>query len=202
MKTSKDRLFAIASLQQGFFTSKQAREAGYVYSAHSYHVNMGNWVREHWGIYRLTRYATADRPDLVLWSLWSRDRKKDVPQGVYSHQTALTLYELSDIMPSKLHMTVPPNFHRGDKIPDVLVLHKAKIRPNEIDVRAGYRVTKPLRTLLDLVHIGSISEDHLKQAVTEALHQGLISRKEIEAYRHSPPSVRKKLLSILTERGR
>lgn len=202
MKTSEDCLFAIASLQQGFFTSKQARNAGYVYSAHSYHVYKGNWVREHWGIYRLARYATADRPDLVLWSLWSRDRKKDVPQGVYSHQTALTLYELSDVMPSKLHMTVPPNFHRGDKIPDVLVLHKAKLHPSDIDVRAGYRVTKPLRTLTDLIQGGSASEDHLTQAVTEALHQGLLSRQEIKSSHRIPSSVREKLLSILKERGR
>lgn len=197
-----DRLFAVASLQQGFFTSKQARDAGFDYSAHSYHVSQGNWAREHWGIYRLTRYATADRPDLVLWSLWSRDRKNDVPQGVYSHQTALTLYELSDIMGSKLHMTVPPNFHRGDKIPDVLVLHKSRLHPQDIDGRAGYRVTKPLRTLSDMIQIGTISQDHLHQAVTEALHRGLVSRKEIEtSFRLSAP-VRRILLSTLKERGR
>ncbi|MBP9128461.1 MAG: hypothetical protein KBG07_06805 [Elusimicrobia bacterium] len=202
MKTSEDRLFAVASLQQGFFTSKQARAAGFVYSSHSYHVKRGNWVREHWGIYRLTRFAAADRPDLVLWSLWSRDRKKDVAQGVYSHQTALTLYELSDVMPSKLHMTVPRNFHRGDKIPDVLVLHKAKLHQNDIDVRAGYQVTKPLRTLADLMDGGSLSKDHLNQSVTDALQRGLINRKEIETSLRLSDSVRKELCSILKERGR
>jgi len=47
------------------------------------------------------------RPD--VWQLWSRNRQ-DQPQGVFSHATALTLPELSDAMPAKLDMTVPPGF--------------------------------------------------------------------------------------------
>jgi hypothetical protein len=69
-------------------------------------VQVGNWIREHRGIYRLALFPMADRPDLVLWALWSRNRAEET-EGVYSHQTALSLYELSDLNPSKVHMTVP-----------------------------------------------------------------------------------------------
>jgi hypothetical protein len=202
MKESGKRLFAIADLQQGYFTSKQARSAGFVYSTHSYHVKAGNWVREHWGVYRLAQYAEADRPDLVLWSLWSRDRKRDESQGVYSHQTALSLYDLSDLMPSKLHMTVPPGFHRGGKIPGILVLHRSKLTKDEVESRRGFRVTRPLRTVTDLIRKDSVSRDLLIQAVTESLKRGLLSRSEIEKSPHLSSTIRKKMLAILEEIGR
>jgi hypothetical protein len=94
----------MAQSQQGFFTTKQAIRSGFAEKTHSYHVNAGNWIREHGGIYRLADFPTPERPDLMLWYLWSQDRQ-EVPEGTYSHETALSLHELSDIMPSKLHMT-------------------------------------------------------------------------------------------------
>jgi hypothetical protein len=61
-----------------------------------------------------------------LWQLWSRNRNDDI-QGVFSHETALALYELSDVMPGKLHMTVPHGFDRSAAIPPVLVLHRNNV---------------------------------------------------------------------------
>jgi hypothetical protein len=76
----------------------------------------GNWIREHRGIYRLALFPTTDRPELVLWALWSRNRNEEV-EGVYSHHTALSLYDLSDLNPSKLHMTVPTDCRNATKLP-------------------------------------------------------------------------------------
>jgi hypothetical protein len=45
------RLFEIAEQQQGFFTTKQAKAAGFAENTHPYHVQVGNWIREHRGIY-------------------------------------------------------------------------------------------------------------------------------------------------------
>jgi hypothetical protein len=91
-----------ALAQYGFFTTKQAKDAGYDESKHAYHVRAGNWIREQRGVYRLRNFPSPERPDLMLWFLGSRDRN-DVPQGVYSHQTAtrppLSLYDLSASIP-------------------------------------------------------------------------------------------------------
>ncbi|HYI96135.1 MAG TPA: hypothetical protein VEX68_21505 [Bryobacteraceae bacterium] len=38
------------------------------------------------------------------------EEARRVMEGVYSHQTARILYELSDLNPAKLHLTVPPAF--------------------------------------------------------------------------------------------
>src|SRR5260370_33068825 len=130
-KEAARRLYEIAQSQQGFFTTKQATRAGFAEKTHAYHVKVRNWIREHRGIYRLADFPTAERPDLMLWDLWSQNRQ-EVPEGTYSHDTALSLHELSDIMPSKPHMTVPKHFRRNGRIRAVLVLHRAAITRSDI----------------------------------------------------------------------
>ena len=172
------RLFDLAEQQQGFFSTKQAKAAGFAANTHPYHVQAGNWVREHRGIYRLALFPTPDRPDLVLWSLWSRNRKEEV-EGVYSHQTALSLYELSDLNPAKLHMTVPTNFRRNSDIPGIVVLHFRNLLKSEIQVGPGYKYTRPLRTILDLIETGTVERTFIRQALRQAVDGGLITRKQI-----------------------
>jgi Transcriptional regulator, AbiEi antitoxin len=58
-KTYHERFFEIAESQHGYFTTAQAVESGFSRSTHSYHVQSGNWVREHRGIYRLRRFPRA-----------------------------------------------------------------------------------------------------------------------------------------------
>jgi predicted transcriptional regulator of viral defense system len=178
------RLYQMAVDQQGFFTTKQAKAAGFAENTHPYHVQAGNWIREHRGIYRLVSFPRGERPDLMLWSLWSRNRG-EAAQGVYSHQTALSLHDLSDVMPAKLHMTVPRSFRRNSEIPRVLVLHFADLPESDIGVAHGVWTTRPIRTIFDLLTGGEVPLATLRQALREALRQGLIRRNEIvEARRH------------------
>jgi hypothetical protein len=75
-KEAQGRLYEIAETQQGFFTTKQAIHAGFGEKTHSYHVRVGNWIREHRGIYRLAEFPTTDRPDLMLCIFGRRTAKK------------------------------------------------------------------------------------------------------------------------------
>jgi len=175
------KLYDVAEGQGGFFTSKQAVDAGFVSNHHSYHVKAGNWTREAWGIFRLAQFPMPERADLIRYSLWSRNRQ-DQPQGVYSHQTALGLYDLSDVMPSKLHLSVPKTFRKNCAIPSALVLHYADLLPDDIEVREGYRVTRPLRTLLDLIDSKELSPDLMEQAIKESRKRGLITVSEFKKH--------------------
>ena len=172
------RLFEFAEQQQGFFTTKQAKLAGFAENTHPYHVQAGNWIREHRGIYRLALFPASDRPDLVLWALWSRNRNEEV-EGVYSHDTALSLYDLSDLNPAKLHMTVPTHFRRNSEIPGILVLHYADLPENEVQTSQGYRFTRPLRTILDLIEAGTVERNFFRQALRQAVGRGLITRQQV-----------------------
>jgi predicted transcriptional regulator of viral defense system len=179
-KEAARRLYEIAQSQQGFFTTKQATRAGFAEKTHTYHVKVGNWIREHRGIYRLADFPTAERPDLMLWYLWSQNRQ-EIPEGTYSHDTALSLHELSDIMPSKLHMTVPKHFRRNSRIPGILILHRADLAEGDLQEMQGVRVTRPLRTIIDLLQVGQVDPSLIRQAIDEAMRRGLVSRKQIDS---------------------
>ena len=178
-KKALQKLYRVADGQRGFFTTKQAVESGFSARSHLYHVQTGDWIREHRGIYRLRQFPSPERPDLILWYLWSRNRK-DHPEGLYSHETALSLHDLSDTMPAKLHMTVPKSFRRNSQIPRALVLHYGNLPETDIESIQGIRATKPLRTVIDLLLEGRVSKDILIQALREGLRRGLISQTAIK----------------------
>ncbi len=186
-REASHRLYEMAEAQQGFFTTKQAKAAGFAENTHPYHVQVGNWVREHRGIYRLAQYPQADRPDLVLWSLWSRNRNQET-EGVYSHQTALSLHDLSDLNPSQLHMTVPTQFRRNSEIPGILVLHFADLPAVDVEEGPGFKVTRPLRTILDLMEADTVEHSFIRQAVRQALQRGLITRQQIRTAQLAGPA--------------
>ena len=175
---SERNIRTIASRQQGYFTARQALEVGYSYATQHYQTTSANWIREERGIYRLADYPRADRPDLVLWSLWSNNRKGK-PQGVYSHETALSIHDLSDVMPAHLHITVPPSFRKSAKIPKVLVIHRAILTATDIQEMDGYSVTRPLRTIIDVASLETVSADILEQAVRQALQRGLVQQDDL-----------------------
>lgn len=180
-KISEDSLYQIAASQAGYFTTGQAIKAGFQDSTHPYHVRTGSWRREWRGIYRLARYPNSDDSHYVLWSLWSRNRE-GIPQGIYSHETALALYDLTDVMPAKIHMTVPRSFRRHSQVPQVLDLHFGQILSNEIEEREGYRVTKPMRTIIDLALEELISSEIINQALREGKQRGLITHSVVDSY--------------------
>ena len=70
---------------------------------------------------------------------------------------------------------------RGAEIPAVLVLHHADLAPADLEEREGFRVTRPMRTILDLVAARGLSSDLLKQAFDEARNRGLITAREAQS---------------------
>jgi predicted transcriptional regulator of viral defense system len=175
---NKDLLFQIADSQQGYFTSQQAAACGFSRTNFHRFLASKQWVRELRGIYRLAHYPVTESPELVLWSLWSRNKQGKV-LGVWSHATALDIYDLSDVMPAKMHMTVPKGFRKMANIPKSLVLYFANLSEKDIQMQQGYLVTTALKTILDVVEEGKLAEDLIIQAIKDALKRGLVSRAEL-----------------------
>ncbi|MCK5706468.1 MAG: type IV toxin-antitoxin system AbiEi family antitoxin domain-containing protein [Candidatus Aureabacteria bacterium] len=191
-KTKKQKLFEIASLQQGYFTAKQAITAGFSYRMHYHYRQTGEWLEIDRGIFRLAQFPNSPDEDYVRWSLWSRDRKGQ-PQAVISHESALSIHELSDIMPSKIYFTVPPGFRK--KAPKNCVIHRGKISNDEKEQREGFFVTDPLRTIIDSAD-SNFSIDYLKQAVQEACNKGMIQIIDIVSAEMSEKA-KEKIMAVL-----
>jgi hypothetical protein len=76
-------------------------------------------------------------------------------------------------------MTVPREFRRNSRIPEILILHRAHLDTSEVQEMHGIRVTRPLRTIVDLLRSGHVDRSQLKLAVDEAIRRGLIGIREI-----------------------
>jgi hypothetical protein len=179
-------LHSVAEAQAGFFTAKQAKKAGFSESSHTYNVQEGHWAREYRGIYRLTSYPAVLRPELVRWHLWSMDRMGRA-QGVYSHSTALGLYVTPEMKPPDVHpeleMTVPKSFRRSGATPEGLTLHYCDLPESDIAARNGYRLTTPLRTILDLAAADTMPRAELSKALFGIVERGLITRRQMKGAR-------------------
>jgi hypothetical protein len=92
----------------------------------------------------LTLCACPPSSNLVTVWLWS-DR-----EGVFSHQTALLLHQLSDVLPAQVNMTLPGSCrHRRFRLPDGVVLHFAELSKSERTWFGAVPVTTVARTLND-----------------------------------------------------
>ena len=168
---ARRRLYEVAVPQGGYFTAAQARAVGYPKQLQYYHVKRGNWVREDRGVYRLWEWPRGSHDDLIRWTLWSHGA------GVVSHQSAMAVHQISDIMPAKISITVPPGFRK--RPPPAIVLHRDRLSPHEIEQREGFRVTTPLRTLLDAARI-AVDPERLSDAIRDAIRKGLVSDRHVE----------------------
>lgn len=160
-------LQALAYRQAGYFSAAQARETGYSYQAQKHHVDAGNWVRVDRGLFRLQAWPLGPDDQYVRWSLWSGGR------GVVSHESALRVHDLSDVDPASMHLTVPSGFRSADPL---VVLHREPLDDPDIEERQGWRVTTPIRTLVD-VAADSLSQEVVDAAVADALERGMLTRR-------------------------
>ena|SRR5438093_4177297 len=171
-------LYELATEHMGHFTVEQAAAFGYSPALLSYHAKRGNLRRVHRGVYRFRDFPPSPREDVAAaWLAVGRDA------AVVSHDSALDLWDLSDVVPSAVHLTVPRahrSLARGSS-PGV-VIHTT-LRPwREGDVRPhqGLRVTSPERTILDAAEAGTAPEQ-VEMAVRQALDRGWLDAARLRA---------------------
>lgn len=167
-----DALHETASAQAGCFSVDQAHAVGIGDGLLSYHVKAGNLTRPGRGLFRLKLFPADPLEEYVLSWLWSGR------QGVFSHETALQLHELSDALPARHHLSVPLAAWRGRRVrpPPLVLLHLQDVPARQRDWKGPVPLTNVLRTLLDCHEAGDI--DFVRQAERQAVARGLIARGE------------------------
>ncbi len=170
-KPDYDHLYETAEGQAGYFTAKQAKKVGFSWERLSDNVKHGRFLRIFRGIYRLSHFPSSAHEDLFV--AWLRTG----PNSVISHESALMIYDLSDVLPSEVHVIIPRTASR--RRPG-LRLHTNRLKPEEITSRQGLPVTTAARTIAD-VAINGLAEEQIVQAIKEALQRGLTTREELMA---------------------
>ena len=139
-KPEWSELYGLAAAAAGFFTAAAARAAGYSPQLLNYHLRQGHLERAGRGLFRLTQFPPGEHEDLVVLWLWSRE------EGVFSHETALRLHDLSDVLPSKTHMILPPQWeNRRIQVPARTVLSYDNVLESDRTWMGAVPVTKPLK---------------------------------------------------------
>ncbi|HSK75670.1 MAG TPA: type IV toxin-antitoxin system AbiEi family antitoxin domain-containing protein [Thermoanaerobaculia bacterium] len=165
-------LYAVAQAQSGYFTTEQAATAGYSPQLLRKYLDNGRIARVRRGIYRLVHFPASEHEDLVVAWLWAEQA------GVFSHETALALHDLSDALPAKVHMTLPASWQRRRlRVPPGLVLHYTDIGNADRTGFSAVPITSPRRTLRDSIE-ANVSPELVRQAVLQARRRGLISEKD------------------------
>ena len=166
------QLYETAESQAGYFAAHQARESGLTWERLSSNVKSGRFIRVRRGIYRLTQFPGSDFEDLFV--AWLRTG----PDSVISHESALALYDLSDVLPSEIHVIVPRTSSR--RRPDIRQ-HTHRLDAGEVTTREGLPVTTVPRTLADVAASG-LAEEQVRLAIREAIERGLASARALRSY--------------------
>jgi len=170
---SWDDLFDLAAGQDGLFSTAQAAEAGYSPQLLQKHLRAGRVRRVRRGVYRLVHFPPGEHEDLAAVWLWS-DRA-----GVFSHETALSLHGLSDVLPARVHLTVPSDWSRRRlRVPQGVVLAYADVPKVDRTWMGPVQVTAVRRTLVDCL-VAGVAPDMVRQAIEQAADRGLVPKAEL-----------------------
>lgn len=159
------QLYQIAESQGGYFSARQAQQVGVSKALLSHHTKRGRFQRIRRGVYRLTHFPEAPHADLII--AWLSAGEK----AVVSHESALSLYGLTDLLPTEIHLTVPRTASRRLR---GVRFHTARLNREEITSRQGLPVTTLPRTIIDLIRCG-VAEEWVRTAIQQAVARGLVS---------------------------
>lgn len=134
------------------------------------------------GVYRLTRYPISPFGQYIEAALWPQVRRPDA-HGVISHESALTMYGLSDASPAKVHLTLPTAFRIRRAVPKRLTLHYADLRPSDVQRVEGVAVTTAARAIRD-AHASHLGPALIRQAINDGRRTGHLTLDEAEQLEH------------------
>ncbi len=159
----------VAAEQYGYVTTLQARERGVTANALRMMATRGVLERVARGVYRIPTFPPSQYAEYMEASLWPAGVR-----GVISHASALALRGLSDISPSRVHLTVLQSFRVRREVPSHLVVHRQHLPDDAITMFEAIPVTTVKRTIEDC-HRAHIGPALLRQALADAEREGFLT---------------------------
>jgi predicted transcriptional regulator of viral defense system len=165
------KLWDVALDHYGYVTTEDARRLGInvvELGKLAYRKQLG---RVAYGIYRFEQLPVSQFDPYMLATLWAGGR------GVLSHDTAMELYELSDINPDKIHLTVPDGYRPRRQGGEFYEVHHENLNESQIRRHEGIPiVTVPIA--IDQAIRTGVPTHLVRQALTTARERGAITKAE------------------------
>ncbi len=141
----------------------------------SHHARQGGlYERIRPGLYRLRRFPSSPHEHVI--AAWLPLREDG---AVVSHESALQLFGLSDIIPRAVHLTLPRS-KRGLRRRPGVQLHAIEDPPGAKEIRqlGAVLVTTPERSIVDALASGSQPEQ-IELAIQQAVERGLMTPERV-----------------------
>ncbi|HEY3079239.1 MAG TPA: type IV toxin-antitoxin system AbiEi family antitoxin domain-containing protein [Chloroflexota bacterium] len=168
--TDLSGLEALALQQGGYFDRGDALAHGLRDNHLHHHLRTGRFERVFPGVYRVARAPLSPQDQHLRAYVWTNYR------GALSHESALAVHDLSDVVPNRTHVTVPGRFHRAGPF----VVHLSALPNEDLTWRDGFRVTSPARSIVDAAFDGTDPEQ-VRRAVQEALERAVATPDQIRS---------------------
>jgi len=188
------RLYALAEANAGYLTSRAAAAVGIARSTLSHHARPGGrLVHVARGLYRLRDFPSSPHEHIVAGWL-STPPSAD---AVVSHESALELDDLSDVIADEVHVTVPRARRR--KPIDRVVIHPTTFPVTKEQRRnvLGTPVTTVDRTIIDVLRSTGMTEQ-LEAAVQQARQRGLTTKRRLRRTAADFPQTVQRQIAELT----
>lgn len=125
--TARDVLWEHAVNQYGYVTVRDALELGIDRLTVDKLAGRGQIERVAHGVYRFPQLPVTEYDPYMLAVLWT-----GTEGACLSHDTALAAYQVSDINPDRVHLTVPNSRRIRRRGGDLYVVHHEDLRPEQI----------------------------------------------------------------------
>ena len=192
MKKEKEfQLYQIAEDQGGYFSLPQAYEIGLQRSQIYRGLDRGVFIKTGWGIYRFKQFPATRFEEIHIAVLAAGQ------QVVVGFQTALYVYDLSDIIPDEIHLILPSTSSR--RRPGIRV-HTVQLQPDEITHYDGFRITIVEKTIIDCA-FAHVDDEHIHSSITQALQRGLTTKTRLINLAHRRSSKIQSLIHNILEEG-
>ncbi len=120
------RLHDLALEQHGFLRPSDVKRVGIDPKRLVDLESRGQAERVGWGIYRLNMIPHDQMEEFMLAALWPHGR------GTISHETALDLYDLCDVNPHQIDVTVPRRYRITRQVPQAYRLWKEDLADTQV----------------------------------------------------------------------
>ncbi len=168
-RLARDELWEIAAIQHGYVTAQQALNQGTDRAALDKLVHRGTLERAAFGVYRFPKYPVTGADQYMLAVLWTR-----APEAALSHESALAVYEISDILPDRYHITVGKDRRLRRENERGYEVHYEDLTPRQIGWWEEVPTVKPATAIAQCIDYGTPTY-LLRQALDRGFRQGRIN---------------------------
>jgi predicted transcriptional regulator of viral defense system len=163
------QLYQIAEDQGGYFSLAQARAIGLGKTQIYRELKRGKFEKAHRGVYRFVQFPVSQFEEIHVAVLSAG------ADAIVGFQSALYVYDLSDIIPDEIHLILPATSSR--RRPGIRV-HTIQLAPENVTQFEGLPITTVDKTIIDCA-FAHVDDEQIGIAVFQSLRRGMTTKQKL-----------------------